>query len=71
MTFEYASQFNRAPFSATGRLVVRRALRHGDKMYQAGEELPASELPARTVAILWDQGWIDTLPAPKVINRGK
>ncbi len=60
---EYASQFNRPPFDPAGKLVVRRnGLRHGDETYAAGRDLPRSGLEPRAIAVLWDQGWIDTLP---------
>lgn len=59
MSAEYALGYGRPPFLATGRMVVRRAF----ESYKIGDEIPPCTWQPRTVAMLWDQGWIDTLPA--------
>jgi hypothetical protein len=59
---EYASQHGRAPFLADGRLIARRPVRQGDQVYEVGKEVPVEDMTPRQVAVLWDQGWVDTLP---------
>lgn len=54
--------FQRPPFDAAGRVVVRRELTLS-KVYQHGDEIPESEgLTPRQVAMFWEQGLVDTLP---------
>lgn len=55
---DYAAGYGRPAFDAAARLVVRRAMTG----YRVGDEMPAGDMTARQIAILWDQGWIDTLP---------
>ena len=62
---EYAAQVGRPPFDARGRLVARRAFAHGDVIREIGADVPRLELTDRQIGVLWDQGWIDTLPVAK------
>lgn len=68
---EYAAGHGRPEFVADGKLVARRPLNHGDRTRQPGEEVPRLDLTARQVAMLWSQGWIDTLPASPAPQQGK
>lgn len=61
------SPFGRHPFDATVRVVVRRELRMGERMYEPGEPLTdadRAELTTRQLATLWQLGQIDTVPVP-------
>lgn len=65
MSVEYRSGHGRPAFNPSGRLVARRERDYGGKLYRIGDEVPNEDLPHRTLAQLWDQGWIDTLaPEP-------
>lgn len=73
MSAEYAAGIGRPPFLADGRLITRRAMRQGELDYPIGEEMPRLDLTPRQVAVLWEQGWIDTLPldAPPAKAKAK
>lgn len=66
---DYAAGFGRPAFAASGRLVIRRKLpSHPD--LEVGDEMPVGDLTHRHIAMLWDQGWVDTVAAaPKA--KGK
>lgn len=63
MSLAFAAGLNRPDFVTNGRVVARRAMSHGGVVYKQGQEVPRLDLTDRQVAILWDQGWVDTLPA--------
>lgn len=67
---DYAAGLNRPAFIANGRMVARRELQHGGKTYAAGQDVPRLSLPDRQVAMLWDQGWINTLPVDSAPPKG-
>jgi hypothetical protein len=59
----------RPEFSASGRIVVRRAITMGSRTYEAGQELSAADrttLTPRQIGAFYTQGLIDTLPAVAV-----
>lgn len=69
MSSMYAFSYGRPEFNAGGRLVVRRGpVRNGDSEYQSGEEMPRLDLTDRQIALLWNQGWIDTLPTTQTTS---
>lgn len=53
--------FNRPPFDPNGKVVARREVKFG-KVYHPKQEIPNHGLDTRGLAMLWDQGLIDTLP---------
>lgn len=60
---EFASQNGRKPYLPDGRVVCRREpLSHNGVAYKVGEDVDTDGLTQRNIAVLWDQGWIDTLP---------
>lgn len=56
------SPFARPRFDAGGRVVARRELTMGERVYLPGEELDAGLLAPRQIAMLWQQGVVDTMP---------
>lgn len=68
---DFAAGYGRPAFDPSGKLVCRRAMPHGDRAYRVGEEMPRLDLTTRHIAILWDQGWIDTLPLDAHKGKGK
>lgn len=55
----------RPTFDLTGRVVARRALTVGERTYQPGQEMSAADreqLTDRKIAMLWEQGVVDTPP---------
>jgi hypothetical protein len=61
------SPWNRPKFDPGGTVVCRRALQRedGSGMYAVGDIInPARFQDARELYIYWDQGQVDTLPAP-------
>lgn len=61
------SPFARPTFDAAGRVIARRELSLGCRTYQPGEEMTAADreqLTDRQLAMLWQQGVIDTPAAP-------
>ena len=61
------SAFHRPLLDVTALVVARRALTMGSKTYEPGEPLSAddrAQLTDRQLATMWQQGLIDTPPAP-------
>lgn len=61
------SAFHRPLLDVTAPVVARRALTMGSKTYEPGEPLSAddrAQLTDRQLATMWQQGLIDTPPAP-------
>lgn len=55
--------FQRPTFDAAGRVVARRQLPMGKRVYEPGQELDAGDreqFTERQLATLWQQGMIDT-----------
>lgn len=57
------SPFGRPTFDATARVVARRSLKMGERVYEPGQELAAADraqLTERQLATLWQLGSVDT-----------
>ncbi len=62
MSTGYAAGLGRPPFVVGGRVVARRDITLSGKVYEPGEDVPTTDLTPRQIAVLWEQGTVDTMP---------